>query len=98
MPHFRRNTASTASLLRNAMKVDSQPKQKERGMRVNFDVHGSLVVEGETATEWLALKTWCERWSDNASPLVVKTCKASDKPNEWLVDDLRQLYRAPVRG
>ena len=69
-------------------------------MKVYFDVHGSLTVEGEDATEWLALRTWSARWSDNAGPLVVKwktermTQQLGDeKPWPAIETDSRQLFR-----
>jgi hypothetical protein len=70
-------------------------------MKVYFDVHGSLTVEGEDATEWLALRTWTARWSDNAGPLVVKWKTermtqqlGDDKPWPAIETDSRQLFRA----
>ena len=69
-------------------------------MKVYFDVHGALTVEGEDATEWLALRTWSARWSDNAGPLIVKwktermTQQIGDeKPWPAIETDSRQLFR-----
>lgn len=69
-------------------------------MKVYFDVHGALTVEGEDATEWLALRTWTARWSDSSGPLIVKwktermTQQAGDeKPWPMIETDSRQLFR-----
>lgn len=64
-------------------------------MKVYFDVHGALNVEGEDATEWLALRTWSERWSEDASPLhvLVKKPGVPDGPFRTREDDVRQLFR-----
>ena len=70
-------------------------------MKVYFDVHGSLTVEGEDATEWLALRTWSARWSENDGPLIVKwktermeQMPGDEKPWPRLEMDSRQLFRA----
>ena len=69
-------------------------------MKVYFDVHGQLTVEGEDATEWLALRTWAARWSDNDGPLIVKwkaerMRKDPGDVAEWahIETDTRQLFR-----
>ena len=69
-------------------------------MKVYFDVHGALTVEGEDATEWLALRTWTARWSDNAGPLIVKWKTermtqqlGDDMPWPAIETDSRQLFR-----
>lgn len=49
-------------------------------MKVCFDAGGSLFVEGEDATEWLALRTWCENFLARKAPLVVRTMEPD--PNE----------------
>jgi hypothetical protein len=68
-------------------------------MKVYFDVHGSLTVEGEDATEWLALRTWTARWSNNAGSLVVKWKTermmqlGDEKPWPAIEMDSRKLFR-----
>lgn len=69
-------------------------------MKAYFDVHGSLTVEGEDATEWLALRTWSARWSDNAGPLIVvwKTERIRREPGDakdfpMIETDSRQMFR-----
>lgn len=42
-------------------------------MKVYFDADGSLTVEGENATEWLALRMWADNWSAQRVPLWVRT-------------------------
>ena len=70
-------------------------------MKTYFDVHGSLVVEGENATEWLALRTWAERWSADRGPLIVKWLVAARRHSEdgtrsWTESEpeIRQLFRS----
>lgn len=65
-------------------------------MKVYFDADGSLTVEGEDATEWLALRTWADNWSDGKTPLWVRT-KDYDTFDTTLrppplVPSLRQLF------
>lgn len=66
-------------------------------MKVYFDADGSLTVEGEDATEWLALRTWADNWSSNAVPLWVRTKDydtATKLQPPLLVPSLRQLFKA----
>jgi hypothetical protein len=67
-------------------------------MKVYFDADGSLTVEGEDATEWLALRTWADNWSDRKVPLWVRT-RDYDTDDTTLKPpplrtSLRQLFKA----
>lgn len=67
-------------------------------MKVYFDADGSLTVEGENATEWLALRTWADNWSNQKVPLWVRTMDydtgdTTMKPPP-LRPSLRQLFKA----
>lgn len=68
-------------------------------MRVYFDAAGALIVEGDDATEWLALRTWAKTWRDGNVPLWVKT-KAYDAdgttPKTFLAPSLLQLFAGPL--
>lgn len=66
-------------------------------MKVYFDADGSLTVEGEDATEWLALRTWADNWTAQKVPLWVRT-KDYDTGDTTLKPpplrpSLRQLFR-----
>jgi hypothetical protein len=66
-------------------------------MKAFFDANGALIVEGEDATEWFALRIWSESWNDNTAPLWIKV-KENDphaKPRGTLMDSWRQLFRGP---
>lgn len=60
-------------------------------MKAYFNVHGHLVVEGEDATEWLALKSWTADWTGGASPLWVSV--KAPGPEGFAETDCRQLFR-----
>lgn len=67
-------------------------------MKVYFDAAGALIVEGDDATEWLALHTWIDTWSAGKVPLWVRTKVYDTKDTEckgtpFLVPSLRQLFR-----
>lgn len=63
-------------------------------MKAYFDVHGALTVEGEDPTEWLALRTWAQCWTDNTSPLWIAV-KGPDRDSGFPTSEHLQMYRAP---
>lgn len=69
-------------------------------MKVCFDAGGSLVVKGEDATEWLALRTWCETFLARKAPLVVRTMEPDPNERECNLPlprpSVRQLFRADL--
>jgi hypothetical protein len=66
-------------------------------MKVYFDADGSLTVEGENATEWLALRTWADNWTALKVPLWVRTMDHDTGDTQLkpppLRPSLRQLFK-----
>ena len=66
-------------------------------MKVYFDADGSLTVEGENATEWLALNAWVSEWLGGKAPLWVRVREydvadttMSPPPLRWCVRQLKK--------